>query len=133
MKKYLLDTNICIYFLKGQFNIDKKLKSVGVENCFISEITVAELKFGAENSIQKEKNRKVIENFIDSIQILPIISCLDTYAKEKARLRKKGLTIDEFDLLIGSSSIENNMVLVTRNVKHFSRLKNCTIENWIDK
>lgn len=133
MKKYLLDTNICIYFLKGQFNIDKKLKSVGVENCFISEITVAELKFGAENSVQKEKNRKVIENFIDSIQILPIISCLDTYAKEKARLRKKGLTIDEFDLLIGSSSIENNMVLVTRNVKHFSRLKNCTIENWIDK
>jgi len=133
MKKYLLDTNICIYFLKGQFNIDKKLKSVGVENCFISEITVAELKFGAENSVQKEKNRKVIENFIDSIQILPIISCLDTYAKEKARLRKKGLTIDEFDLLIGSSSIENNMVLVTRNVKHFSRLKNCTIENWVDK
>ncbi|MFO7827097.1 MAG: type II toxin-antitoxin system VapC family toxin [Bacteroidales bacterium] len=129
----MLDTNICIYFLKGQFNIDKKLKSVGVENCFISEITVAELKFGAENSVQKEKNRKVIENFIDSIQILPIISCLDTYAKEKARLRKKGLTIDEFDLLIGSSSIENNMVLVTRNVKHFSRLKNCTIENWIDK
>lgn len=133
MKKYLLDTNICIYFLKGQSNIDKKLKSVGVENCFISEITVAELKFGAENSVQKEKNRKVIENFIDSIQILPIISCLDTYAKEKARLRKKGLTIDEFDLLIGSSSIENNMVLVTRNVKHFSRLKNCTIENWVDK
>jgi len=133
MKKYLLDTNICIYFLKGQFNIDKKLKSVGVENCFISEITVAELKFGAENSVQKEKNRKVIENFIDSIQILPIISCLDTYAKEKARLRKKGLTIDEFDLFIGSSSIENNMVLVTRNVKHFIRLKNCTIENWVDK
>lgn len=133
MKKYLLDTNICIYFLKGQFNIDKKLKSAGVENCFISEITVAELKFGAENSVQKEKNRKVVENFIDSIQILPIISCLDTYAKEKARLRKKGLTIDEFDLLIGSSSIENNMVLVTRNVKHFSRLKNCTIENWVDK
>jgi tRNA(fMet)-specific endonuclease VapC len=57
MKKYLLDTNICIYFLKGQFNINKKLKSVGVDNCFISEITVAELKFGAENSIEKEKKR----------------------------------------------------------------------------
>lgn len=133
MRKYLLDTNICIYFLKGQFNINKKLKSVGVDNCFISEITVAELKFGAENSIQKEKNRKVIENFIDSIQILPIICCLDTYAKEKARLRKKGLTIDEFDLLIGCSSIENNMVLVTRNVKHFNRLRNCEIENWVDE
>ena len=132
MRKYLLDTNICIYFLKGQYNIDKKIKSVGVENCFISDITVAELKFGAENSKQKAKNRKVIENFIDSIQILPIITCLDTYAKEKARLRKNGMIIDEFDLLIGSSAIENHMVLVTRNTKHFERLRNLEIENWTE-
>jgi len=132
MRKYLLDTNICIYFLKGQYNIDEKIKSVGVENCFISDITVAELKFGAENSKQKAKNRKVIENFIDSIQILPIITCLDTYAKEKSRLRKTGMIIDEFDLLIGSSAIENHMVLVTRNTKHFERLRNLEIENWTE-
>lgn len=132
MRKYLLDTNICIYFLKGQYNIDEKIKSVGVENCFISDITVAELKFGAENSKQKAKNRKVIENFIDSIQILPIITCLDTYAKEKSRLRKSGMIIDEFDLLIGSSAIENHMVLVTRNTKHFERLRNLEIENWTE-
>lgn len=132
MRKYLLDTNICIYFLKGKYNIDKKIKTAGVENCFISDITVAELKFGAENSKQKAKNRKVIENFIDSIQILPIITCLDTYAKEKARLRKSGMIIDEFYLLIGSSAIENHMILVTRNTKHFERLRNLEIENWTE-
>ncbi len=132
MRKYLLDTNICIYFLKGQYSIDEKIKSVGVENCFISDITVAELKFGAENSKQKAKNRKVIESFIDSIQILPIITCLDTYAKEKSRLRKGGMIIDEFDLLIGSSAIENHMVLVTRNTKHFERLRNLEIVNWAE-
>jgi tRNA(fMet)-specific endonuclease VapC len=68
MKKYLLDTNICIYYLKGLFNLDKKIKSIGLKNCFISEITVAELKFGVENSENKKVNKKVVEEFISSMQ-----------------------------------------------------------------
>lgn len=50
MRKYLLDTNICIYFLKGLYNLDEKIEKVEIENFFVSEITVAELKFGVENS-----------------------------------------------------------------------------------
>lgn len=132
MKQYLLDTDICIYFIKGLHNLDKKILNIGIDNCFISEITIAELKFGVENSKQKEKNRKTIEKFINSIGIIPIISCLDVYAKEKARLRKQGTVVDEFDLLIGSSAIANNMSLVTRNTKHFKRFKGVSLENWID-
>jgi tRNA(fMet)-specific endonuclease VapC len=49
--KYLLDTNICVHFLRGKFEVDKILKAKGVENCYISEITVLELRFGAENSL----------------------------------------------------------------------------------
>jgi tRNA(fMet)-specific endonuclease VapC len=52
LKKYLLDTNICIYFLKGLYQLDEKIQKAGIENCFLSEITIAELKFGAENSEQ---------------------------------------------------------------------------------
>lgn len=63
MKKYLLDTNICVYFLNGKFNIEEKIVEVGFENCFISEITIAELKYGVEKSTYKEKNRKTIEFF----------------------------------------------------------------------
>ncbi len=54
MKKYLLDTNICIYFLKGQFNLHKKIEEIGEENCLLSEITIAELKFGVENFDPKQ-------------------------------------------------------------------------------
>lgn len=54
MKKFLLDTNICIYFIKGQFDVHRKIKAVGVENCLLSEVTIAELKYGVENSVQKE-------------------------------------------------------------------------------
>ena len=132
MKKYLLDTNICIYFLKGLFNLDKEIENVGLSNRFVSEITIAELKFGAENSENQEKNRKTVDQFVSKFTIIPIFNSLDVYAKEKSRLRKKGLPLDDFDLLIGATAISNNLTLVTRNVSDFERLKGIEIENWVD-
>ncbi|MBN8649887.1 MAG: type II toxin-antitoxin system VapC family toxin [Cytophagales bacterium] len=131
MSKFLLDTNICIYFLKGQYNLIQKLEKIGLENCFISEITIAELKFGAENSESKEKNRNTVDDFISRFTIIPIFNSLDIYAKEKARLRKAGNPLDDFDLLIGATAISNELVLVTRNVTDFERLEGIKIENWI--
>lgn len=48
--KYLFDTNICIHFFRGKFNLIDKIESIGIQKCAISEITLAELVFGAENS-----------------------------------------------------------------------------------
>jgi tRNA(fMet)-specific endonuclease VapC len=45
---YLLDTNICIYYLKPRYRLDRKVDALGLELCSISEITIAEMKFGAE-------------------------------------------------------------------------------------
>ena len=130
MKKYLLDTNICIYFIKGLFGLNNKIEEVGVQNCFISEITVAELKYGIENSKDVEAMRKVVEAFIPKFFVIPVYNSLDIYAKEKAKLRKQGLMIDDFDILIGSTSVANNMIMVTNNVAHLSRLSNIIIEDW---
>ena len=130
MKKYLLDTNICIYFLKGQFGLHGKINEIGKENCFLSEITIAELKFGAENSVQKEKNRKNVEEFQSKFDILPVFPALDIFAKEKARLKTKGRILDDFDLLIGATALQNNLTLVTKNVNDFDRLKGIKIEDW---
>ncbi|MFF5381118.1 type II toxin-antitoxin system VapC family toxin [Pedobacter suwonensis] len=130
MNKYLLDTNICIYFIKGKFNLHEKIKAIGEENCFLSEVTLAELKFGVENSIHKENNRKNIEAFIAKFIILPIFPVLDIYAKEKARLKTKGRVLDDFDLLIGTTAIFNNLTLVTKNVSDFERLDGVVIEDW---
>ena len=48
--EYLLDTNICIHYFKGQFGIKRKIEKIGYEHVAISEITLAELIFGAEKS-----------------------------------------------------------------------------------
>ena len=123
MTKYLLDTNICIYFLKGQFNLHQKIEEIGVKNCFISEITVAELKYGVEKSLRKETNNKALNMFLAKFTILPLYTAIDVYAKEKARLSSKGKILDDFDLLIGATAIANNLIIVTRNVSDFERMK----------
>jgi tRNA(fMet)-specific endonuclease VapC len=130
VKKYLLDTNICIYYIKGQFELKYKFEKVNPENCFISEITLAELKFGVENSQRKEKNQKALNDFLTGINIVPIFHSLDLYASEKARLRKLGNTIDDFDLLIGVTAVRHNLTMVTNNVNHFNRIKGIDIEDW---
>jgi len=132
MAKYLLDTDISIFYLRGKYRINTKLKEIiRYNNCFISEITLAELKYGAELSERVEENIRSVNEFASQIGILPIFNSLDLYAKEKARLKRNGSLIDDFDLLIGCSSIKNNMVLVTNNEKHFERIENIEIENWL--
>ena len=131
--KYLLDTNICIHFFRGKFDLIDKLNEVGIENCAISEITLAELVFGAENSTNPEKNHKLIEILIEKITILPIFDSIMQYGKQKARLRKQGLMISDFDLFIGCTALENNLIMVTENSNEFERIEGIKIENWIKR
>ena len=125
-----MDTNICAYFLNGKYDLETKIDEVGFENCFVSEITIAEMKYGVAKSTQKEKNRKTLEMFQAKFDILPIFPALGIYATEKARLKTKGKILDDFDLLIGSTAIFNNLTLVTKNVSDFDRLNGIVIEDW---
>jgi tRNA(fMet)-specific endonuclease VapC len=130
--KYLLDTNICVFFLRGKLNLDEKIREIGRENVFISEITVAELYFGAENSDNPTKSFQAVGNFISGLSIIPIYGCLRHYAREKVRLRKSGKIIhDEFDLLIGVTSVVHKLTLVTDNIRDMERIDKIKIENWM--
>jgi tRNA(fMet)-specific endonuclease VapC len=126
--KYLLDTNICAFHLRGKLNLD------GRKYCYISEITLFELRFGAENSNDPKKHHELVTNLVKEFTILPIITCIDIYIKEKVRLRKAGIPVnDEFDLLIGATAIQNNLILVTDNLKDFVNMEGIKIENWMNR
>lgn len=127
---YLIDTNIAIFYMKGKFSLDVKFRQLTVNECFISEITLAELKFGVQNSEKPAKNKQVLEKFLTGVQILPIFHSLDLYAEEKARLRKLGTPIDDFDLLIGVTSVNHDLTMVTNNTNHFKRIRNIKLEDW---
>lgn len=128
--EYLLDTDICIFFLKGKYNIKDKILKAGIENCYISEITIAELKYGAEKSENFSKHSKEVERMEELFTVVPIYNSLDFFAKEKVRLQKQGNLIPDFDLLIGATSISNNMILVSNNEKHLNRISTIKLENW---
>ena len=132
--KYLLDTNICVFFLRGKLNLDEIIKEKGYENCFISELTAFELKYGAENSLNTEKSHKAVNKFLKGIKILPISEIGDEYAKIKVKLRKQGTPMhDEFDLMIGVTALFYNLTLVTDNIKDFRFIENLEVENWFDR
>lgn len=132
--RYLLDTNICVFFLRGRLNLDEIIKEKGRENCFISEITVIELRYGAENSDNPSKSHKSVDAFVSGLSIIPIFGSIKLYAKEKVRLKKIGKPMhDEFDLLIGVTAIENELTLVTDNIKDFEKLDKIKIENWFKR
>ena len=68
MRRYLLDTNICIFYMKGKFHLNEKIDDKMKRYCFISEITIAELLYGATCSNRKDKMLKEVESLSRSLQ-----------------------------------------------------------------
>ena len=130
--RYLLDTNICVFYLRGKIDFNRFVEAPWRKSCCISEVTVLELRYGAENSNHPQKHHQAVDMFLNGLTIIPIVKVVDVYAKKKVRLTKMGTPLhDEFDLIIGSSAISNNLILVTDNVKHFVNFENIKIDNWL--
>ena len=129
MKKYLIDSDILIYFLKGKQEVVEKLSQIPTDDLYISRINYTELIYGAYNSTKISQNLKVIEPFLENFTVLEFTkeSSL-VFAKEKARLKKSGNIIADMDLMIASIAIENNCTLISNNIKHFERIQNLELE-----
>lgn len=133
MIMYLIDTDICIFFLRGKFGIKDKTKEVGISNCYISEITVAELTYGAMKSANYDKHIVEVAKMEQLFNIISIYESFPKFAEEKVRLQKAGNLIPDFDLLIGSTAVTHDLTMVTNNEKHLSRIEGIRIENWSKK
>ena len=127
---YLLDTNVCISILKNKDNARQKVAEVGLEHCFISEITLAELYYGASKSGNKAARLKDVAFFEKNMKVVPIYDSLEIFGDTKAHLESQGKRVDDFDLLIGATAVRHNFVMVTDNTKHLGRIPNIQITNW---
>ena len=59
-----------------------------------------------------------------------IFPALELFGDIKTKLESEGNRIDDFDILIGSTAVKNNLIMVTDNIKHLERIPNIKIENW---
>ena len=131
MDKFILDTDTCIYWLKGYERIEKKIIQTGLANILITVITECELYYGVFKSAKKEKNLSVVKELKKKIQTLHTTEGISyTYGKLKSELENRGQTIDDADLMIASIALSNNATLVTNNIEHFKRIPGLKIENW---
>jgi len=129
--KYLLDTNIIVFLLRGSEKIAAAIDRVGFDECAISEVTKAELLVGYHKAVLKGRNpsRRIFE-LLDSITVIPISPAIDIYARELARLQTEGTPVDDFDLLIAATAVSRGLIMVTDNVSHLGRINGVVIENW---
>ncbi len=130
--KYFLDTNICIYFLKGKnLSLKKKLLSHKPTDIKIPSIVKAELLVGAEKSERKKENFDKINRLLLPLEVIGFndLESIE-YSKIRASLEKKGEVIGPNDIIIASIVKANNGVLVTNNTKEFKRVKGLKIKDW---
>jgi len=128
---YILDTDICVCWLKGNENIEKRSLHVGLRNIRISFITISELYYGAYKSQRVKENINVVRRFEEKLEVVesdPEICSV--FGKLKASLEKEGKIIGDADLFIAACAMVTGATLVTNNEKHFKRIKELKMENW---
>jgi tRNA(fMet)-specific endonuclease VapC len=142
--KYMLDTNICSYIIKNRpQEVFKKFKTLSMEDCVISSITLAELRFWVARNEQLHKRSKnqgqpninalVIDHFVSHLGIEDFGSlAADAYGELRADLESRGDMIGAEDLMIGAHAISLSCILVTNNLKEFKRLRGIRLENWVE-
>ena len=123
---YLVDTDVIIDFLKNQKPAIDLFNKINSELIKISVITFLEIEYGIKKSYHPEKKKEEFINFMSefSIEIIAISPTIaEEFVKLKINLEKKRQPLADFDLFIAATAIANNLSLVTRNIKHFKRIK----------
>jgi tRNA(fMet)-specific endonuclease VapC len=132
MLKYLLDTNIVIYVLKRRPKEVLAIFNANASRMAISSITLSELIYGAEKSLNTYKNLEAVEEFVSHLEVLPYdAKASQHYGQIKAALEKKGQIIGENDIHIAAHAISHGLILVSNNVREFKRVPNLALENWV--
>jgi tRNA(fMet)-specific endonuclease VapC len=130
--KYLLDTNVCIIYLKGRnLNLKQRLDAVPIEEIAVCSVVKAELFYGAMKSANPERNFALQQAFLDQFISLPFDDlAATTFGTVRAQLETRGTPIGAYDLQIAAIALANNLTLITHNTREFGRVDGLQIEDW---
>lgn len=132
MIKYLLDTNIVIFTIKRRPESLLPKFNQYASQLAISSITLAELVFGAEKSMNPAKNLAVVSDFISRLMVLPYDDLAGFhYGDIRASLERQGRRIGENDLHIAAHARSKGLIVVTNNTREFERVDGLRLEDWV--
>ena len=133
MKQCTLDTNIITAFLKNDSRVVERVSDYleFFDKLTINIISYYEILRGLKDLGNEEKLRR-FDNFIQENELVFITKdTIEKAAEIYAYLKKEGNLIEDADILMASTAIVEDLVLITNNIKHFKRVKGLRIDNWL--
>lgn len=136
MTGYCFDTDILSATIRPAppLHLIRRLATVPPQDQFTTSITVGELIYGARRVGREDLSRRVEQVIRRAQTVLAFdTTAARTFGFLKATLEQRGTPLAEPDLRIASIALSRGLILVTRNVRHFQRVAELTVENWIDE
>ncbi|MBT8420289.1 MAG: type II toxin-antitoxin system VapC family toxin [Gammaproteobacteria bacterium] len=131
--KYLLDTNVCIAYLRGKNsrNIAARITAAGPGKIALCSVVKAELLYGAEHSANPAMNHARFQRFFEPIPSFPFDDfAASAYGRIRAQLQTRGTPIGPNDRMIAAIGLSRGLILVTHNTSEFGRIPELRIEDW---
>ena len=134
MNGYLFDTDALSQPLKKRPSpfFEHWINEIPFELQFTSSISAAEMIYGARRLPDSRRLRGMVEELLSEVRILPFdVEAAEVYGELRAKLEKAGTPVATHDLMIASIALSANLVLVTGNTRHFKRIPDLRVEDWI--
>lgn len=129
---YLLDTDTIVALLRGDRSIADRIKEVGAQQIWTTAINLAELYYGAFNSAKVDENMETVDRFRRAARVVDFDGrAAVLFGRTKAHLKREGRRLDDSDLMIAAVALATQTVLVTNNIRHFSRVPELALESWM--
>ena len=132
---FLFDTDTLSEIMKRDPSpsLLKRLDTTTREHQFTSAVTIGELVFGAERSHRRDHFMMKLHRIVlPRLVVLPFDQgAAEIYGKLRADLEKVGMPLDIPDLQIAAVAIRHELIVVTGNVRHFGRIQQLAVQDWI--
>jgi len=129
---FFLDTNICIYALKGQHPaIGRRMRTMSPASIKIPSIVKGELLFGARKSDRPARTLEILDRFLSPFEVVPFgDAAAESYSCIRSDLERRGKPVGPNDLIVAATVLANHGTLVTHNLREFRRVKGLSVEDW---
>lgn len=132
MLRYMLDTNLCIRVLRDRPQNVRERFNAEADGLCISTVILTELLYGAEKSDRPALNRTKVEQFAARLEILSFGPEAAAHAADiRSDLERKGTPIGGYDILIAGHARSRGLIVVTGNLREFSRVEGLRCEDWL--
>ena len=133
MIRYLLDTNVLGYFIRGNHPalMRRMATAMQAQTIATSVSCRAEIRYGQALIAASDKRHKPINLMLLELPALAwTADAADRYGEIRAQLRQQGAPCGEMDTMIAAHALVNKLTLVTHNTRHFEQIEGLVLEDW---